>query len=95
MKPAHGGKAAQAHNDDFLKPAANAHAEHSPLRHQAGKDWRKTGTPFFGADTIATQPLGVIGPDAALSQRITAARRPMRAFPPPTSRAPRRAVDLH
>lgn len=61
------------HNDDFLKPAANAHAEHSPFGHQAGKDCENWNA-VFGADTIATQPLGVIGPDAALSQRITPPR---------------------
>ena len=60
-------------DDDLLKPAAHAHTDHSPFGHQAGKDCENWNA-VFGADSLATKPLGVIGPDAALTHKIAPPR---------------------
>jgi hypothetical protein len=58
---------------DLLKPAAHTHTDHSPFGHQAGKDCDNWNA-VFGAESLATQPLGVIGPDASLAHKITPPR---------------------
>jgi hypothetical protein len=60
--------------DDTAHQAGHhPHAGHSPFGHTAGKECDNWNA-VFGADSFVTQPLGVIGPDAALTQKITPPR---------------------
>ena len=92
---AHVWQAAQSfeiENSTPLTSAAHSHADQSPLGHTAGKDCDNWNA-VFGADSLATQPLGVIGPDAALSQKISpprdAAYARLSASPYPARAPPR------
>ena len=56
-------------DDGTHQQVSHQHATPSPFGHQAGPDCDNWNA-VFGADTISSQPLGMLGPDAVTAQRV-------------------------